>query len=81
MRLSRYVPGNQVAFELAHHDSRAMAAHADEADASLRQSLNGRDSDILGQATRRYLLFIERDEQRAAHRLSPRLAAAMASRR
>ena len=74
------IAGDQVALELAQHVRGAVAAHADQPHAALREPLDGRDADLFGQALGHDLTFIERDEQGPAHRASSRLAAAIASR-
>jgi hypothetical protein len=64
----------------AGHPGRAIAAHANESDSAAGKALNCRDCDLGGEALGDNLPLLERNEQNAAHRFSPRLAAAIASR-
>ena len=76
--LSRDDALDEVPLQLAAHSRRAVAAHADEADASAYQALDRRYADILFEAGRNNLGFIESYEEDATHRF-PRFAAAIAS--
>jgi hypothetical protein len=79
MRSADRVIVDPMLLELALHRAGALNAHANEAGTALRQALDGRDADILGEAFRDDLTFVEVDEQDAAHSFSSRFAAAMAS--
>ena len=69
----------QVRLELVSHARCAVHAVADEANASALQTLDRRDAHVLRQATGHHLALVERNQENAAHRLSARFAAAMAS--
>src|SRR4051794_8545734 len=73
------VVGKQVLLKPARHRRSAVAAHAHQPDAALRKPLDRGDVHIGGQAIEDDLALIKIDEQRAAHALPSRLAAAMAS--
>jgi hypothetical protein len=70
---------DEVGFELARHRPGPFAAVADQANASTREPLYGRDADVFGEAFGYYLAFTQVDEKGATHFLSARRAAAIAS--
>jgi len=72
---------DQVRLELAGHDGGAMAAHAHQPGSAGRQPFDRGNADLFSKAAADHFALVERDEYLAAHRLSPRLAAAMASRK
>lgn len=79
MPLSHDVALDEVVLELAHHCAGPVAAIANEANASSRQSLDGRNADLLAQTFSYDLTFLQGDEKDTAHFFSARRAAAIAS--
>jgi hypothetical protein len=72
---------HKVSLQGASHSRRPVAASANEADATARKAFDRRDLDLRCEALGDDLAFVERNEKDAAHFFSPRLAAAIASRR
>lgn len=71
---------DKVWFKLAHHGAGPFAAVADQAYAPAREPLDGRDTDVFGEAFGDYLAFTQVHEQRASHFFSALQPAAIASR-
>src|SRR5206468_10878151 len=66
---------DQMLLERLAHQLRAGAAPADQAHAAADQALDRRDADLGLEAVRDHLAFVERQQDRAAHALSPCAAA------
>ena len=71
---------HKVRLQDTSHSSGPVAASANKPDAATREVFNCRDPNLRVEALGHDLALVEGDKEDAAHFLSPRLAAAIASR-